>query len=331
LLWSPAKDATVPNIVKDPGQLASANSLGLFAAFGMFPVGAIFFALLAGVSKWLGGFDHLTRFKEQQELLPIWIDAATFLVSALLISRLKLKESERERGAIKRVPVSQTFRDIGDGLKFVRANPLVRGVMIGLAGGLLGGGIIVPLGPLFARDVLGGGPSAFGLLMTALGIGAALGVVTLLAFQRRLPRETVFVAAVVATGIAIIATGWVSSLTPALVLVAALGAGAGCAYVTGFTLLQECVSDDMRGRTFATLYTVVRVCLLLSLTIGPFISGGLGSLFDAITNNSVAIGSVHLSLPGPRLALWFGGLVTVFSGIFAGRRMRKAHMQEATS
>jgi MFS family permease len=329
LLWSPAKDATVPNIVKEPEQLASANSLGLFAAFGTFPIGAIFFAILAGVSKWLGGFEHLGRFRAQQELLPIWIDASTFLVSALLISRLRLKENERS--TVKRVPVGQTFRDIGDGLKFVRSNALVRGVMIGLAGGLLGGGIIVPLGPLFARDVLGGGPSAFGLLMTALGVGAALGVVTLLAVQRRLPRESVFVGAVIGTGIAIIATGWVSSLTPALVLVAALGAGAGCAYVTGFTLLQESVSDDMRGRTFATLYTVVRVSLLLSLTIGPFISGGLGSLFDAITNNQVTVGGVALSLPGPRLALWFGGLVTVFSGLFAGRRMRKAHMQEASS
>ena len=33
LLWAPAKEATVPNIVKDPEQLASANSLGLVAAF----------------------------------------------------------------------------------------------------------------------------------------------------------------------------------------------------------------------------------------------------------------------------------------------------------
>ena len=35
--------------------------------------------------------------------------------------------------------------------------------MIGLAGGLIGGGMIIPLGPLFATDVLGGGSSAFGI------------------------------------------------------------------------------------------------------------------------------------------------------------------------
>ena len=57
LLWGPAKDASVPNIVKDPDQLASANSLGLVAAFGTFPVGSLMFALLAAVASWLGNFD----------------------------------------------------------------------------------------------------------------------------------------------------------------------------------------------------------------------------------------------------------------------------------
>lgn len=326
LLWGPAKDASVPNVVKDPDQLASANSLGLVAAYGTFPLGAVFFATLAAASKWLGNVPHLSRFR-QQELLPIWVDGLTFLVSALLISRLRLEEGER--GAIKRVPVSQTFRDIVDGLRFVRSNPLVRGVMIGLAGGLIGGGMIVPLGQLFARDVLGGGPSSFGVLMIALGIGAALGVVTLLVLQRRLPREAVFTTAVVTTGAAIIGAGWVSSLTPAIFLVAVVGAGAGCAYVTGFTVLQESVSDDMRGRTFATLYTVVRLCLLLSLTLGPFVSSGFGALSKSLTDNSVKIGDVHLSLPGVRLALWFGGLVTILSGIGARRRMRMARRADA--
>ena len=37
-------------------------------------------------------------------------------------------------------------------------------------------------------------------------------------------------------------------LGSAATIVALLGAGAGCGYVTGFTVLQESVSDDMRGR-----------------------------------------------------------------------------------
>jgi dTMP kinase len=325
LMWGPAKDASVPNVVKDPDQLASANSLGLGAAYGTFPLGAAFFAGLAGVSKWLGDIHYLGRF-HQQELLPIWVDALTFLVSALLISGLRLDESER--GPIQRVSASQTWHDIVDGLRFMRSNPIVRGVMIGLAGGIIGGGMIVPLGPLFARDVLGGGSSTFGLLLTSFGVGAAIGVVVLQAVQRRAPRDAVFTFGVVATGGAIIGAGAVSSLTPAILLVALAGASAGCAYVTGFTVMQERVADEMRGRIFSALYTVVRFCLLLSLTVGPFVSSGLGSLSNAITNGSVKLGSVHLSLPGPRLALWFGGAITILSGVAARRRMRMSRRLE---
>lgn len=328
LLWGPAKDASVPNIVKDPEHLASANSLGLVAAFGTFPLGAVMFAALAAIAHWLGGFDALEPLGVKQESLAIWVDGLTFLLSAFLISRLRLDETERT--ARPHVPASQTWRDIKAGLGFIRSNPLVRGVMIGLAGGLIGGGAIVPLGPTVAREVLNGGPAAFGLLMTALGVGAAIGVVTLLWLQRRLPRQAVFTIAVVATGGSIIAVASMASLGPAFVLVALLGASAGCAYVTGFTLLQESVSDDMRGRTFATLYTIVRVCLLLSLTIAPFVAGALNAISQHAVDGSADIGGFHISLPGVRLALWFGGGVTVLSGLAARRRMRRAQTVEAT-
>ncbi len=333
LLWAPAKDASVPNIVKEPEHLASANSLGLVAAFGTFPVGALLFAALIPISHWLGGFGALGGLGSNHYSLAIWVDGGSFLLSALLISRLQLPETERSARA--KAPAAQTWRDIKAGLGFIRANPLVRGVMIGLAGGLIGGGAIVPLGPTVASDVLHGGGSAFGLLMAALGIGAAIGVVTLLMLQQRLPRQVVFTFGVIATGVAIIAVASMSSLLPAVGLVAALGAGAGCAYVTGFTMLQESVSDDMRGRTFATLYTIVRVCLLLSLTIAPFIAGALNAISKHAINGRARIGGFHISLPGSRLALWLGGAVTVWSGLAAQRRMRRlvamrAPMSEAS-
>ena len=284
------------------------------------------FASLAGVAKWLGGFEALDSFGfDDKESLAIWVDALTFLTSAVLISGLVLPRTGREERA--RVEVMQTFRDVGEGLQFIRSQPLVRGVMIGLAGGLIGGGSVIPLGPVLADSVLGGGSGAFGLLMTALGVGAALGVVSLLVVQRRrkMPYEQVFTTMLIATGVSIIAVATVSTLTPAIFLAGAIGATAGAAYVTGFTLLQETVADELRGRTFATLYTVVRLALLLSLTIGPFVASGFGAISDNTVDGDVDVGSFTISLPGVRLALWFGGLITVFSGLAARRRMRKAH------
>src|SRR5205085_10087456 len=58
LMWSPANDASVPNLV-EPDQLAPANSRGPVAAYATFPLGAALFAGLAGLATWLGNFDAL--------------------------------------------------------------------------------------------------------------------------------------------------------------------------------------------------------------------------------------------------------------------------------
>jgi dTMP kinase len=320
-MWSPAKDASVPNVV-DADQLASANSLGLVAAYATFPIGAAIFAALAGLSKWLGNFHALHILNANQTSLAIWADGTTFLLSAWLIARLDLPEERRS--APRRIDWGATYRDILDGLRFIRTDPLVRGVMIGLAGGLLGGGSIIPLGSLLNTKVLGGGEPGFGLLITALGVGAAIGVLTLLWLQRRLPRATVFTVAVVACGASIIVAASVSSLAPAMVAAAAVGATAGTGYVTGFTVLQENVADEMRGRIFATLYTVVRLCLLLALTLSPFFANLLGNIANHVTDGSVDLAGLHIELPGVRLALWLGGVVTIFSGLAARVLMRRA-------
>jgi dTMP kinase len=324
LLWGPAKDASVPNVVHDPDQLASANSLGLVAAYGTMPIGALLFGVLAAVSSFLGNFHELAWLRPNQSSLAIWVDALTFVGSALLISRLALPHhADETRQATRREGLRDTLRDVVEGLSFIRANAIVRGVMLGLAGGLLAGGSIVPLGAIFAKDVLRGTDSAFAFLTAALGVGCGLGVVTLLWLQRRLPRAALFTAAVTATGVAIALVACVSTLALAILLVGFVGACAGSAYVTGFSLLQEAVSDEMRGRTFATLYTVVRVCLLLSLTVSPFVASGLGALSNRFTDGELKVGSAHLGLPGVRLALWLGGIMVILSGIAARGRMRK--------
>jgi dTMP kinase len=326
LLWGPAKDASVPNLVRSD-QLSTANSLGLVAAYGTFPLGGIVFATLAGVARWLGGFAALDRLAVHQVSLALWVDSLTFVVSALLIMRLALPE--REGFDKRRVDWTQTYRDMKDGILFIRSEPLVRGTMIGLAGGLLGGGVIVPLGPVFARAVLGAGPAGFGLLMVALGIGAAIGVPTLLRLQRHLPHESTFVAAVMATGAGIIAVACVAKFAVAALLVGLVGAAAASAYVIGFTVLQESVSDELRGRVFATLYTIVRLCLLLSLTIGPFAASLLDGLSRITINRRLHVGSYGIALPGVRLALIAGGAITIASAFAARRRMRRAHQAEA--
>ena len=104
----------------------------------------------------------------------------------------------------------------------------------------------------------------------------------------------------------------------AALAVAVVGACAGTAYVTGFTLLQESVHDDLRGRTFATLYAVIRLCLLISLVISPLWSGVWAAVANAVVHHHrVVVGGARYALPGVRLALWGGGLVAFAAGWWA--------------
>ena len=328
LMWGPAQAASVPNLVPDD-QLASANSLSLAASYGTFPIASVIFSLLAALATVLGAFNIVSSFRVDQEVLALFFDAMTFLVSAAIVWRLPIPRRERE--STGRIDWTETFREVKEGLQFVSKHALVRGVMLGLGFGLIGAGAMIPLGPSFAQEVLEGGSAAFGVLMTALGFGAATGVVTLLWLQGRLPRITVFCFGVIGTGVFLVLAASFSALAPAAFLIGGVGACAGTTYVTGFTVLQESVSDELRGRTFATLYTVVRLCLLISLTVSPLFADFWDWVTRALLDNqAITVGPYSYALPGVRIALWCGGLITLVAGGFAWRSIRRAeHEAEA--
>ena len=221
LLWGPAQAASVPNLVPEE-QLSSANSLSLAASYGTFPIAAIIFSLLSGLAVVLSDLDVISALKLDKEVLALSFDAITFLVSAAIVYRLPIPRRDRRRPG--RIDWTETFRDIKEGFQFVSKHALVRGVMLGLGVGLIGGGAMIPLGPSFAQEVLHGGSAAFGVLMTALGFGAAFGVVTLLWLQHRLPRITVFCFAVIGTGGFLILAASFSALAPAALMIGGVGA-----------------------------------------------------------------------------------------------------------
>lgn len=322
LLWGPAKDASVPNLVGHE-QLASANTLSLVASYGTFPFASVIFSLLAALAAWLGGFGALHSLQVDQEALALFFDAGTFLASAVIVFGLPIPRGAAARE--EKLKVSETVRDVKEGLRYIAHEPRVRGVIVGLGIGLIGGGAMIPLGPVFAKAGIGGDAATFGVLMSALGFGAATGVILLLFVQNKVPRETVFDYAVMGTGVFLMIAATLSALFPAALAVAFVGACAGTSYVTGFTVLQETVADDLRGRIFATLYTVIRMCLLVALVISPL----WADFWDWIVNDVakvgvVSIGQVDYSFPGVRIALWGGGLITLGAGLYARWSMKHA-------
>ncbi len=318
LLWSPAKEASVPNVVK-VDKLPAANSFSLAAAYGTFPVGAALFASLTKVAEWLGRDSGPLHFLElNQETLAIYVDVVTFLTSAFIISTISLPRSRAPRRRSP-APFTDAFDEIKEGWRFISTSPVVRSVMVGLGTGLIGGGMVAPLGPVFSSAVLGAGSAGFALMLTALGMGLAVGVVGLSVTQKHLPHQRIFSLAVVGAGVCMLAASSMSSLGLCLTFIAGMGVCAGGVYVLGFTILQENVADDLRGRIFAALYTLSRLCLLISLALAPLLAGILDRLSKRLVGGRLEVGGVTVELPGVRLTLWIGAAIILVAGRMALR------------
>ena len=312
LFWIPAKEASVPNLVPRE-QLEGANQLTLIATYGSAPVAAAVFALLSLVSRALGtGFEY---FRTGPVDLALYVNAATFLFAAVTVYRLKDLPSpgQAERKALRAAGQKQqsVLGSLRDGLRFMGRTPLARGLLVGMLGALAAGGAIIALGRLFAETVLSGGDAAYGLLFGAIFTGIAAGVALGPRALGDLSRRRVFGPSIVGAGAALVFMSVVPNLFLATVATLLVGAFAGVAYVVGITLLGLEVEDELRGRTFGLVQSLMRVDLLLVTATTPFIAGAIGR----------REGPFGIGINGVSVTLLVGGLLAIAVGVVSFRQM----------
>ncbi|MBN8689991.1 MAG: MFS transporter [Armatimonadetes bacterium] len=106
----------------------------------------------------------------------------------------------------------------------------------------------LPLLPAFAKDVLRLKESGLGNLYTAIGIGAMIGLTTLITFSNRPIKGFVVKAAMLTFGIALISASTVHNYTVALISLGLCGMSAIMQFNTTNTLFQILSPDRLRGR-----------------------------------------------------------------------------------
>jgi len=99
-------------------------------------------------------------------------------------------------------------------------------------------------------------------------------------------------------------------LALAVLATVAVGAFAGLAYVIGITLLGLEVEDELRGRMFGLVQSLMRIDLLLVTATTPFIAGVIGT-------RDLGVGPVELSVNGVAVVLLVGGVLAMIVGNFA--------------
>jgi dTMP kinase len=298
LLFQPARESSVPNLVQR-NELVKANSLSLSAAYGTFPLGAAFFLVLAPISPrvTLGGL---------------------FLASAAILWTIPLAGHllPQERRRTGRLNLTAPLRDLRDGVVFVTSHRRIRLVVGAMGVALAGGGIITVLGKPFATGVLQAGGAGFPALLTSFGLGTALGIVVVTVFgQRIVHKDVAFSLALLVTGAGLAAGSLVNTLLGGVGWMAVMGFGTGGAYVLGFSHLHEQVVDEVRGRAFAALFSLMRIGLLLSMTVAlPF-----SRLFHGLIPGLLSEGS--------RVVLLLGGLTIFLAGLATLWRVRRLLVQ----
>jgi MFS family permease len=278
----PARQAFVVEMVESRADLANAialNSSMVNAARLLGP--AIGGALIAAVGEgWCFAFDALSYLA---------------VIASLLLMRLAPR-AERARPAAH----GRVLAELRQGLAYVTGSAPIRSILLLLAVVSLVGMPYTVLMPIFASQILHGGPHTLGFLMGATGVGALGGAVYLasrrsvLGLGRLIPlMSALFGAGLI--GFALSRSLWLS-----LALLVATGAGFMVQMAASNTLLQTLVDDDKRGRVMS-FYTMA---FMGTAPFGSLFAGGLAHRIGAPA--TLVLGGIGCILGG----LWFASLLS---------------------
>jgi dTMP kinase len=317
LFWTPAKDASVPNLVP-PDKLEQANQYSLFTTYGTAPVAGAIFGLLAVVSSVLAGISPYFRSTNQVDL-ALYFNAATFVISAVTVYFLREIPKRQVSAHISAPSVAKT---IWDGWKFLGKTAVVRGIVIGMVGAFAAAGVVVGLGPPYIKQTLHGGNAGWGLVFGVIFVGLAGGMFLGTRLLKEFSLRRQFGLAIAAAAVPLAIIGLVPNLIVVTLMVILLGVFAGIAYVTGYTIVGRDVDDNTRGRTFAFLQSGIRVILFLVIAVAPVLAGGFTALWQSATGSStLQIGRAAYNAIGDNFVLLIAAGVALWLGILSYRHM----------
>lgn len=287
VFFSPAAQSVLPSLVLDD-ELVTANS-GICTAAVTAQIAVAPVAALLAVNVGFG---------------PAFaVNAVSFALSAVVLRGLR--EPER----IQPVSVTSSFAHAREALGALGQIPLLEALAAGQLLAALSAGATSALLVVLAQDRLGGG-EGYGVLVAAIGAGAALGPLLLL---RRIddPRRPLFVFGPYAVrGLVDLVLAVVTGVPLAAAALVVYGLSTSTGSVTFSSLVQSRVPEHLRGRAFAGFDVLWQSGRMLSLLGGGLLAdavgiravyllGGLLLLAAAAVGAVAAARSASGSGPGP--------------------------------
>lgn len=170
------------------------------------------------------------------------------------------------------------FKDLKEGFNYAFRFQPIRAILLLLSIISLMGMSYAVLMPVFARDILHGGPHTLGFLMAAIGLGALGGTVYLASMKRALTLGNLLPVSAGVFGLGITAFSFSHNMWLSLSLLFVSGFGIMVQMASSNTILQTIVDDDKRGRVMS-LYTMAFMGMA---PLGSLLAGALASKIGAL-------------------------------------------------
>jgi MFS family permease len=259
--FTSGRSAILPTIANKE-ELHTANSLTQTTQWMTLTIGAF----LGGTTVMQFGYRWAFAF-----------NALSFLFSAACISRLRVGRSgfRAERTALAEDKVVRPWHEYTEGLRYMRASPLILGIALLGIGWASGGGAAQVLFSLFGELVFNRGPAGIGYLWAAAGVGLLVGGAFAHWLGKRISFGTykrVISICYVIHGGSYVIFSQMRDFQMGLLFLAISRSAIAVSSVLNMSQLLRHVSNEFRGRVFATIETMQWSTMMLSMA-----GAGVGS------------------------------------------------------
>jgi len=296
--FSSGRSSILPTIATKH-ELHSANSLTQLTQWTTLTLGSF-----------LGG-TSVTQFGYK---LAFLFNAFSFLFSAWCISRLHVEEGFRaDRSDVAGDTVVRPWHEYTEGLRYMKSSPLILGIGLVAVGWATGGGAAQILFSVFGEVVFHRGPSGIGIIWGCAGLGLIIGALVAHRIGKTISFEnykrSVSICYVIHGGSYVLFSqaktfGW------ALFFIGLSRAAVAVSSVLNVNQQLRHVSDEFRGRVFATVESWTWMTMMLSMAIAglasarvsPRIIGAWAGVFSSSTAIFWAWANWRGRLPEPALS-----------------------------
>ena len=258
----PARQSFVIEMVEDKNDLSNAIALNS----SMFNGARLIGPSLAGIIIALVG-----------EGFCFLADGVSYIavIVALLMMRIKPREISKKNGEI--------IHGLKEGFNYAFGFSPIKAILYLISLMSIVGFPYLVLMPVFARDILHGGPNTMGFLMAAVGLGALSGAVYMASRKTVLGLGNVLAIASTIFGVGIILFSLSRNFYLSLSILLFTGFGMMVQMASANTILQTIVDDDKRGRVMA-FYAMAFAGMT---PIGSLFAGTLASRIGAPATNII--------------------------------------------